>query len=950
VEPREKLDGARAERRVLETLAGLLDELGAERALAGLRPDALLDRDLGLGSLERVELLARLESEVGVTFPESVLGEARTPKDIARALAGQEASLPLEKYRVRPVGAVTRLSPPSQAGTLVEVLRLRAEHEPQRAHIYLREPGREVADSSELVIRYGELYRDATALAGGLAAAGIAPGETVAIMLPTSREFFTAFAGALLAGAIPVPLYPPFSFDRIEDYAARQVNILLNAAVRIFVSVRSGLSVARVLRPRVPSLRQVTTVEDLVSKAARAPDIEPEPDSPALIQYTSGSTGAPKGVLLAHRHLLANIRAIGRALEIEPTDVAVSWLPLYHDMGLIGCWLAPLYFGVPVAIMSPLSFLSRPERWLWAIHAKRATVSAAPNFGYELCVRRIPDKSLEGLDLGSWRAALNGAEQVSAATIERFTRRFRPHGFRAEAMLPVYGLAESSLAVAMPPLGRGPRIQSLSRLLLEAEGRAVTAKPDEKMPLRLVSCGRPLSGHEVRVTDAEGKPLPERREGDLEFRGPSTMLSYYRNPEATGAVTRADGWVASGDRGYLAEGEVFVTGRSKDMIIRAGRNLYPQEIEELVSDVHGVRRGCVAAFGVSDPDLGTEKLVVVAETRQEAEEERQRIAHQIQTRLAEVFEAPADEVLLVSPRTVPKTSSGKLRRSDCRALYSKGELRGVRTGRAMLLKIAGAEAAVALGRTLAVAGRWGYGLYALATAALGVLPLWSMAVIVPSRRAMTAATRLAVRVWLLATGCRLRVRGLEHLQEVSPGPLVFVANHASYLDPLLVIAALPRDYAFVVKREAMGWPVLGPIIRRLEPVPVERLDPKESAASAERLRQVLERQRSLFFFPEGTFAQTAGLLPFRLGAFKLAAETGRPIVPVALVGTRRWLPNGVLLRRTDLELVVEAPLVAPTSALPDLVRLREESAERIARLVGEPRLDQVTAGPLAAEK
>jgi 1-acyl-sn-glycerol-3-phosphate acyltransferase len=949
VESREKLDQARAERRVLETLAGLLEELGAERALAGLGADSLLDRELGLGSLERVELMVRLESELGLTLPENVLAEARTPKDIARALAGRKASPPLEKHRVRPVGAATRLSPPSRAATLVDVLRLRAKHEPQRAHIYLREPGRDEADSSELVIRYGELYRDATALAGGLSAVGIAPRETIAIMLPTSREFFTAFVGALLAGAIPVPLYPPFNFDRIEDYAARQANILTNAAVRIFVTVRSGLSVARVLRPRVPSLRQVTTVERLLSRAAPAPAIELEPDSPALIQYTSGSTGAPKGVLLAHRNLLANIRAIGRALKVEPTDVAVSWLPLYHDMGLIGCWLAPLYFGVPVTIMSPLAFLSRPERWLWAIHARRATVSAAPNFGYELCARKIPDKSLEGLDLGSWRAALNGAEQVSADTIERFTRRFRPHGFRPEAMLPVYGLAESSLAIAIPPLGRGPRVMSISRDLLETEGRAMTAGTEEKMPLRFVSCGRPLPGHEVRVTDAEGKTLPQTREGNLEFRGPSTMLGYYRNPQATRAVTRAENWVASGDRGYLADGEVFVTGRSKDVIIRAGRNLYPQEIEELASDVSGVRRGCVAAFGISDPDLGTEKLVVVAETREETEEERQRIAHQIQTRLADVFEAPADDVVLVPPRALPKTSSGKLRRSDCRALYQKEELGRVKKPRAMLLKIAGAEAAVALGRTLAVAGRWAYGLYALATAALGVLPLWLMALIVPSRRAMTAAARLAVRVWLVATGCRLRVRGIEHLVKTA-GPLVFVANHASYLDPLLVIAALPRDCAFVVKREAMGWPVLGAIIRRLEHVPVERFDPKESAASAESLRQVLERQRSLFFFPEGTFSLTAGLLPFRLGAFKLAAETGRPIVPVALVGTRRWLSNGVLLRRTDLELVVEAPLVAPTTALSDLVRLREESAERIARLVGEPRLDQVTAGPLAAEK
>jgi 1-acyl-sn-glycerol-3-phosphate acyltransferase len=567
-----------------------------------------------------------------------------------------------------------------------------------------------------------------------------------------------------------------------------------------------------------------------------------------------------------------------------------------------------------------------------------------------MCVRRIREQSLEGLDLGSWRAALNGAEQVSAATIERFTRCFRSNGFRPQAMLPVYGLAESSLAVAIPPLGRGPRVQTISRHCLEVEGRAIAAGPQEKMPLSFVSCGRPLPGHEVRVTDNEGVELPESREGNLEFRGPSTMLGYYRNPDATRSVTRPGGWVASGDRGYLDDGELFVTGRSKDLILRAGRNLYPEEIEELVSQVHGVRRGCVVAFGVSDPGSGTEKLVVVAETREGAEDERQRIVHQVQTRLAEVFETPAEDVLLVPPRSVPKTSSGKLRRSDCRELYLRGELGGARKPpRSMLLKIAGARAALAVGRTIAVAGRWAYGLYALLTAGLGLFPLWSMALLVPSRRAMTASTRLAVRLWLLATGCRLRVRGLENLEQAPPGPLVFVANHASYLDPLLVIAALP-DCAFAVKREAMAWPVLGTIFRRLEHVPVERLDPKKSAASAERLRGVLEQGRSLLFFPEGTFARAAGLLPFRLGAFKLAAETGRPIVPVALVGTRRWLRNGVLARRADLELTVEPPLLASSIALSEVVRLRDESAERIARRVGEPRLDQVTAGPFAAEK
>ena len=284
----------------------------------------------------------------------------------------------------------------------------------------------------------------------------MAPGERVALLLRTEPAFFHAYVGILLAGAVPVPLYPPFRADQIEEYATRQAAILRNAGARVLLTFAEAERVAALLRPLAPSLTTVATVVDLRhdSGVVRATWIVVRCDALALIQYTSGSTGSPKGVALSHANLLANIRAFGEAFEVTGDDVGVTWLPLYHDMGLIGAWFGPLYHGMPIVSMSPLAFLARPARWLEAISRHRGTITAAPNFAFDLCARKIADADLEGLDLSSWRVALNGAEAVLAGTIERFTTRFAPLGFRPEALRPVYGLAESSLCVTAPPPGR----------------------------------------------------------------------------------------------------------------------------------------------------------------------------------------------------------------------------------------------------------------------------------------------------------------------------------------------------------------------------------------------------------------------------------------------------------------------------------------------------------------
>src|SRR5262249_19860550 len=312
-----------------------------------------------------------------------------------------------------------------------------------------------------------------------------------AMMLPTSRAFFVSYAGILLAGAIPVPIYPPFRADRIEEYAARQASILNNAEVCLLLTFRRAEAVAHLVQPHVRSLTAVVDAERLIENADKAPPPSPgalpahltgrrarHSGDIALLQYPSGSTGDPKGVTLTHANLLANMRAIGSAVQMSPGDVGISWLPLYHDMGLIGAWLTLLHFGTPLAVMSPLSFLTRPERWLQAFHKHRGTIAAAPNFAYELCVRKIADKDIQGIDLSSWRAALNGAEPVNPETLERFAERFRPYGFRSTSQLPVYGLAEASLAVTCPPLGRGPLVDRIDREVFTAQGQAVPAEDE----------------------------------------------------------------------------------------------------------------------------------------------------------------------------------------------------------------------------------------------------------------------------------------------------------------------------------------------------------------------------------------------------------------------------------------------------------------------------------------
>jgi len=923
----ERIDLQAVEGEVLGIVGGLVAELGGGPPGRAVALDDVLDRDLGLGSLERVELLLRLEQAFGVRLPDAVMAGADRPRDLVAAIL---AAGPLGAEAApgpRPAQAPGRPAPGSVA-TLEAALRWHVEVAPERVHVILREE-----DGRERPITYGGLWNAATAVAAGLRSHGLEPHETVALMLRTEAAFFAAFFGVLLAGGVPVPIYPPFRPDRIEEYARRQAAILRNAEARVLVTFAEAARVAGLLRGHVPSLKAVTTVARLEAAAGILPTAHAATTDPALVQYTSGSTGEPKGVLLSHANILANIRAIGEAIRIRPDDVGVSWLPLYHDMGLIGSWLASLYFGIPIVILSPLAFLSRPARWLWALHAHHGTVSPAPNFAFDLCARKIGDDELRGLDLSAWRLAFNGSEPVSPDTIERFTRRFAPYGFRGEAMTPVYGLAEATVALAVPPPGREPRVDWVDRETFQHRRVAQAASAAAAGTLGFVSCGCPIPGHEVRIVDPTGRTLGERVEGRVEFRGPSVTAGYYRNPEATRAVCR-DGWLDSGDLGYWAGGELFVTGRRKDLIIKAGRNLYPQELEEVAGEVPGVRKGCVAAFGVPDPALGTERLVLVAESREVAAGRQAALRTAIVDRVVAALGLPPDVVVIAPVGSVLKTSSGKIRRGATRDAYLAGVLGRRASARVQWVRLVAEELAARLRRLPARAAALAYGAYVAGLLALTLPALWGLLLLARDERRADRIVRRWCRVILACAGCRLRVTGLEHLEDAAP--VVLAANHASYLDSVALLAALPVDFRFVAKRELAAAPLVGTVIRKAGHLTVERTDLSRSVADAARVTEALRRGVSVLVFPEGTFRRSPGLLPFRLGAFKTAMEAERPLVPVAIRGTREVLPADTWLPCPGpITVSVGVPVRPEARGWPELVRLRNLVRAGIASALGE---------------
>ena len=591
--------------------------------------------------------------------------------------------------------------------TLIDVLCFRAERQPEDlACSFLRD-----GEQDEVDVSYRELERQARALGAWLQQNVASAGQRVLLLIPPGLDFLAGFLGCVYGGMIAVPAYPPHSTRHTRSLSRLEAIVENASPAAVFTT--AGL---------LPAVQQIFdqtcrcyAIDDLLAtEASELSDRWTRPDVSAqllaMLQYTSGSTGAPNGVMLSHGNLLHNSEQIRLYYEHSQASRVFSWLPPYHDMGLIGCILQPLYLGCPLQLMSPMHFLQQPIRWLRAISDWKATTSGGPNFAYDLCVDRFDPEVCARLDLSTWSVAFNGAEPVRAQTLDRFAATFEPYGFRREAFYPCYGLAEGTLMVSGGWKSAVPFIEHVQADDLRA-GRVVSVPATSMGAQSLVSCGRSIPGQEIMIVDPERcTECAPATVGEIWIRGPSVTHGYWQRPELTKATfeafmadTGAGPYLRTGDLGFLKDGELFVTGRSKDLIILDGRNHYPQDIELTVEQSHpGIRRGCCVAFSVDES--GAERLVVLAEVdraywsgakmedrtakrengeshdadeRSATPNRRSLILKAIRRAVSEKHETQVAEVLLLKPASIAKTPSGKHQRRACREAFLKGALREV---------------------------------------------------------------------------------------------------------------------------------------------------------------------------------------------------------------------------------------------------------------------------------
>ncbi|MGM0555890.1 MAG: AMP-binding protein [Myxococcota bacterium] len=539
---------------------------------------------------------------------------------------------------------------------------------------------------------YTRILESALRAGAALRVEGVEPHDRLMLVMPMGFEFLAAFFGAALIGAAPVPFPPPQDGMRPGDVDPACVSAAqrLNVKAMILAPDLDYSRVPNLTGPNAPEI--VTHLGELVADVPVGAAVEPQTSLPevAYVQFTSGTTGAPRGVELTHENILSNVRAIGHAIEVTPEDVGVSWIPPHNPMGLVGILCFGLYWGIDMVHLDPDRFLKRPEDWLAAISRHRGTLSTAPNFGYHYTVRRCQESNLAGLDLSSWRVAMSGAEPVRAQHMDAFVRRFRDYGVSRDLFLPVYGLAEATLGVTFGELGESFRIDGIYRDRLEKTGDAVPLPQEGPYEaherLHLVSVGKPLDGVEVQIRDDEGRQLAERKLGEVAVHGPNVMKGYTEDARSTDPrderCTRlADGWLLTGDLGYLADGYLYLVGRACDLIRRGdGRRVFPEEVELFVNSVDGIRAGSAVVFSGRQPaepidSDGTSRwanVVVAYETP--AGTEGEEVEAVVRELLDTHFELEPDTVLALPPGSIPKTPSGKVRRFLSQKLFARGKL------------------------------------------------------------------------------------------------------------------------------------------------------------------------------------------------------------------------------------------------------------------------------------
>lgn len=522
---------------------------------------------------------------------------------------------------------------------------------------------------------YRELRAQAIGVAGKLRGLGMRPGDRVALVAETDADFVIAFSACQYAGLIPVPMPLPLAFGGHDAYVQQIRHMIVEAqAGAAMAPAWVGNWLAQAAEGL--GLRFCGTAADLAALPEAAFEILPtDPEAVSYLQFSSGSTRSPAGITITHRALMANTEGNAQAgLDVRDGDRCTSWLPFYHDMGLVGFLLTPIVAQLSVDYIATRDFARRPLNWLRLMDANGGTITYSPSFGYDLCAKRVSTGQMPEVDLSGWRVAGIGGDMIRPQVLRDFEKAFAPVGFRGEAFVPSYGLAETTLAMTFCELGRGVRTDRVDSIELETRRRAVPAAAANLRQREFMICGRAIPGHVVEIRGEDGALLPERQVGQIFVRGPSLMSGYDRRPAETAAVLGVDGWLDTGDLGYRIGDELVITGRSKDLIIINGRNLWPQDLEYCAEQVENVRPGDVAAFSVENPHADEEQVVVLVQCRSSDPDMRQTLMQSVSTTLRKSY-GIAVHVDLVPNNALPLTSSGKLRRGNARKAYLEGTLR-----------------------------------------------------------------------------------------------------------------------------------------------------------------------------------------------------------------------------------------------------------------------------------
>jgi len=551
-----------------------------------------------------------------------------------------------------------------------EVLRDFFEREPDRVTITLQFPGQ-----PDFPITYRELIERSNDYAAAYARAGVKPGDVVILILQHGKELVYSFWGAVLLGAVPSMM--PFLTEKLSpDRYRADLSALFSHAhpTGVVTYPEFEADVRMLVGESGPSVRDVLITDRIPRQEklefSALPGMRHDEHDIVLLQHSSGSTGLQKGVALSHRAIFNHLDAYGESIRLTRDDIIVSWLPLYHDMGLIACFLMPILRGIPVIQMSPFDWVRAPYRMLQTISQYRGTLTWVPNFAYNFCAQKIRDRDLEGVDLSSWRVSVNTSEPVRFKSHQMFYERFKSYGLRLETLQTSYGMAENVFAATQNDVTKLPYVEEIDRESFISEKVARPAF-DGRPAIQMMSCGKPIPNTVIRIVDSKGRELPERHVGEIVLKSNCMLNEYYNRPDITKKAFLPGGWYMSGDYGYLFNGEIFVAGRKKDLIIVGGKNIYPQDLEALTCEVHGVHPGRTVAFGMFDESQGTEEVVIIAEVDSDDESIHERVADEIRQHVTKNSAIAVRHVRVVGPKWVLKTSSGKVARTASKEKFLK---------------------------------------------------------------------------------------------------------------------------------------------------------------------------------------------------------------------------------------------------------------------------------------